>query len=438
MVKITTPKSLLSKLEYDFKQENREKSTVIYSQGISVGPDGYPDILKAYQEMTSAIPQKCRTKNIVFACSLNPNPREHLSDEQLMLIGKEFMERMGYKDQPFIITRHHDIEREHIHIVSTRVRPDGSKIPDRFEGRKARRIIDDLEVKYSLILSTKNQQKQKTKEFLKRSYGMHAEPVHIGTENQFEQIQAILRRMIPESKFQSIGEFNALLKKYNLKAEITKTEYRGKLYDGIVYVPIDSNGNKAGNPISGSELGRGFGISAVQARMKKSKEAVNERLPHFRQMVRMVMSTRPKTIEEMRSRLSKAGIRVEVFQNDKGRIYGITFVQDSTSTAINGSRLGKEFSANVFNDYFAPVIKKPDDFSQYTERQESRQYLPKPQEGIPQEQAQQAGEDDLSIDLSGGLLPSRSDDGRDFQEEAFQKRMRRLYGQNKSRRKIRR
>ncbi|KAA6306369.1 hypothetical protein EZS27_041974, partial [termite gut metagenome] len=38
--------------------------------------------------------------------------------------------------------------------------------------------------------------------------------------------------------------------------------------------------------------------------------------------------------------------------NEAGRIYGITFIDYQNRTVLNGSRLGKEFSANVFNELF--------------------------------------------------------------------------------------
>lgn len=414
IVKITRPKSLLSKLEYDFKELNRQKSTIIYSQGVSVGPDGYPIPEVAYKEMLAQMPKKVRTKNKVFACSLNPDPREYLSDEHLMLIGKEFMERMGYKDQPFIIVRHHDIEREHIHILSTRVRPDGSKISDKYEGKKARRIVDELEVKYGLIISPKNAQRIKLKEKLREEKGLLAEPIRAGKANVLEQVQAVVRRVLPESHFQSIGEFNALLRKYNLKAEITKSEYKGKAYDGIAYIPLDDKGQKAGTPITGSELGRGYGLSAVQNKMRKSKQFVSEKMPHFRQSVQSIMAKRPETIDYFQRELEKVGLRAVIYQNDTGRIYGMTFVEDSSNTAINGSKLGKEFSANAFNSYF------------YEETQQSKFAETLKDIGVETEEP--------LISITGNLIPTTSD-GRDYEEEAFGRRMKRLYGNKKPKRR---
>ena len=37
-------------------------------------------------------------------------------------------------------------------------------------------------------------------------------------------------------------------------------------------------------------------------------------------------------------------------QNDSGRTYGVTFIDHDSRVELNGSRLGKAYSANVFND----------------------------------------------------------------------------------------
>lgn len=42
-------------------------------------------------------------------------------------------------------------------------------------------------------------------------------------------------------------------------------------------------------------------------------------------------------------------------RNDNGRIYGVTFIDHDSRVVLNGSRLGKEFSANVFNDLYSDV-----------------------------------------------------------------------------------
>ena len=64
------------------------------------------------------------------------------------------MEALGYGKQPYIVFKHNDIAREHIHIVSLRVDGDGRKINDKFESRRSKKITDALEKKYHLISNT--------------------------------------------------------------------------------------------------------------------------------------------------------------------------------------------------------------------------------------------------------------------------------------------
>ena len=52
------------------------------------------------------------------------------------------MEALGYGNQPYIVFKHNDIAREHIHIVSLRVDSRGQKINDKFEKRRSKQITD--------------------------------------------------------------------------------------------------------------------------------------------------------------------------------------------------------------------------------------------------------------------------------------------------------
>jgi len=156
-----------------------------------------------------------------------------------------------------------------------------------------------------------------------------------------------------------LGALNAILSAYNLAVEEVKTEFRGKKYDGLVYVPTGDKANKLSTPIHASDIGRGVGYTAVQNRMQKSKQAIKPLIPAVRNRVLQVMCTSPRTAEEFRQRLEEQGLRVFIRKNESGRIYGITFIDDKEGIALNGSRLGKGYSANVFNAYSSNTTHNP-------------------------------------------------------------------------------
>ena len=286
---------------------------------------------------------------MVFHCSLNPHPDEKLSDETLMQIAKEYMEALGYGKQPYIVFKHNDIAREHIHIVSLRVDGKGKKINDRFEKRRSKQITDTLERKYNLIPSSKVSDKEE----------VETPKVDINKRNIKEQVASALRMVLKHYRFCSLGEFNAILSKYNLAVEEVKTEFRGKKYDGLVYVPTDDKGGKVSTPIHASDIGRGVGYTAVQNRMQKSKQAIKPLRSIIRYRVLQAMRTSPQTEKDLRSRLEEQSLRVTIRKNESGRIYGITFIDDKTGIALNGSRLGKGYAANVFNTYFSNPTNNP-------------------------------------------------------------------------------
>ena len=349
IAKISATENLGGAIGYNFKKVEKGEASILLAQGLFQNKEGTYTMAEVFADMQAVIPEKCRTKKMVFHCSLNPHPDEKLSNETLTQIAKEYMKVLGYGMQPYIVFKHNDIAREHIHIVSLRINGEGKKINDKFEKRRSKKITDTLERKYNLIPSSKIADKV-----------MNETPkIDTTRGNIKEQVANIVRMVLKHYCFCSLGELNAILSAYNLTVEEIKTEFRGKKYDGLVYVPNDDKGNKAGTPIHASDIGRGVGYTAVQNRMQKSKQAIKPLILIIRYRVLQTMRTSPKTEEELRQRLEEQSLRVFIRKNESGRIYGITFIDDKAGIALNGSRLGKGYAANVFNGYFSNPARNP-------------------------------------------------------------------------------
>ena len=349
IAKISATENLGGALGYNFKKVEKEEASILLAQGLYQNKEGTYTMAEVFADMQALIPEKCRTKKMVFHCSLNPHPDEKLSDETLMQIAKEYMEALGYGKQPYIVFKHNDIAHEHIHIVSLRVDGEGKKINDRFEKRRSKKITDALERKYNLIPSSKISEKAVTE----------TPKVDTTKGNIKEQVTSVVRTVLKHYRFCSLGELNAILSAYNLAVEEVKTEFRGKKYDGLVYVPTDDKSNKVSTPIHASDIGRGVGYTAILNRIQKSKQTVKPLIPTIRNKVLQTMRTSPKTEEELRQRLEEQGLRVFIRKNESGRIYGITFIDDKEGVALNGSRLGKGYAANIFNGYFSNPTDNP-------------------------------------------------------------------------------
>ena len=349
IAKISATENLGGALGYNFKKVEKGEANILLAAELYQSKEGRYTMEDVLADMEALIPKNCRTKKTVFHCSLNPHPDEKLSDERLTQIAKEYMEALGYGKQPYIVFKHNDIAREHIHIVSLRIDGEGKKINDKFEKRRSKKITDTLERKFGLIPSSKVTDK-----------AMKETPkIDTNKGNIKEQVANVVRMVLKHYCFCSLGELNAVLRKYNLATEEVKTEFRGKKYDGLVYVPTDDKGGKISTPINASDIGRGVGYTAVQNRIQKSKLVVKPLVPAIRDKVLQTMRTSPRTEEELRQRLEEQGLRVVIRKNESERIYGITFIDDKEGIALNGSRLGKGYAANVFNAYFSNPAHNP-------------------------------------------------------------------------------
>ena len=411
-------------LGYNFKKVEKGEANILLAAELYQSKEGRYTMEDVLADMEALIPKNCRTKKTVFHCSLNPHPDEKLSDETLSQIAKEYMEALGYGNQPYIVFKHNDIAREHIHIVSLRVDGEGKKINDRFEKRRSKQIIDTLERKYNLIPSSKVSEKVET-----------AMPkVDIGKENIKEQVVSALRMVLKHYHFCSLGELNAVLSKYNLATEEVKTEFRGKKYDGLVYVPTDDKGGKISTPINASDIGRGVGYTAVQNRIQKSKLVVKPLVPAIRDKVLQTMRTSPRTEEELRQRLEEQGLRVVIRKNESERIYGITFIDDKEGIALNGSRLGKGYAANVFNAYFSNPAHNPFlDETLYGSPSVRLEQSAIVQLSQPNTEESDNFVDELIESMADGSFLSTGND--DWKEAAWQRKLRKLSKVNIRRRK---
>ena len=424
IAKISATENLGGALGYNFKKVEKGEANILLAAELYQDKDGRYTMEDVLADMEALIPKNCRTKQTVFHCSLNPHPDEKLSDERLTQIAKEYMEALGYGNQPYIVFKHNDIAREHIHIVSLRIDDEGKKINDKFEKRRSKQITDALERKYSLIPSSKVTDK-----------AMNETPkIDIIRGNIKEQVASVLRMVLKHYRFCSLGELNAILSKYNLAVEEVKTEFRGKKYDGLVYVPTDDKGGKASTPIHASDIGRGVGYTAVQNKVQKSKQAIKPLIPTIRRKVLGVMRTSPDTEEKLRQRLEEQGLRVTIRKNESGRIYGITFIDDKEGIALNGSRLGKGYAANVFNGYFSNPTHNP--FLDETLYGSLSARLDQSATVHPSQLNTEESDnlvDELIEDMADGSFLSTGND--DWKEAAWQRKLRKLSKVNIRRRK---
>ena len=333
-------------LYYNKEKVDKDEAEVLLWQKMLEPYDkcGRLDIDACMESFMPYLEANRRTTNTVFHASLNPSPEDRLTDEQLRKIACEYMERMGYGEQPYIVFKHKDISREHLHIVSLRVDEQGRKLPHDFEARRSMEILRDLERKYGLHPSVKGQGLTDREGLRKVNYS---------EGNVKQQISSVARSCLRNYKCSSYGEFRTLLELLNVSVEERTGTVDGRDYAGVIYGAMTDDGYGIGTPFKSSRIGKDVGYKALQKYYERSKSALKQdgTLDRLRQTVKDAMSP-DNTREEFRQLLKADGIDVVFRINPVGRIYGATFIDHNAGIVANGSLLGKEFSANVFNELY--------------------------------------------------------------------------------------
>ena len=157
-------------------------------------------------------------------------------------------------------------------------------------------------------------------------------------------------------KFQTLGEYNAILSLYNIRCEEADGRYNGREYHGLVYFAMDDDDKTISTPFKASRLGKFAGREAIDRRYHNAKEKIDVK-PTLR-TVRSVMSQSIGK-DDFMSNLKAKNIDLILRYTVDGRIYGATYIDHNTKTVLNGSHLGKEFSANALDRWFKNPDERP-------------------------------------------------------------------------------
>src|SRR5680860_1447053 len=166
---------------------------------------------------------------------------ERLSDADFFELSKEYMQHMGYGEQPFVTVRHHDTKHEHVHIVSTTIREDGSMIDLSNDFRRNVATQKHLEKRYGLSPSPETKERKELPIY--RNPDFKKEDVN-GVRFY---IQDILNNTLQKFKVRNFEELAEVVKPHHIQVRTIKNN-KGRV--GVTY-GISINGGYRSRFIDG-------------------------------------------------------------------------------------------------------------------------------------------------------------------------------------------
>ena len=275
--------------------------------------------------------------------SLNFDPAEKLSTDQLKDIAGTYMEKIGFGDQPYLVYQHHDAGHPHLHIVSIKIKADGKRIDTQNIGRnQSEKARKEIEIAFGLKKAADSKQMHSAK-----ILPVDALKIVYGKTPTKRAITNVLAKVIDQYRYSSLPELNAVLKLYNVTADAGSEGSRICHHHGLTYRVLDEKGNKTGVPVKASDI---YFKPTLPYLEKRFPENNRQKQPHSKRIKNAIdwILLKNKTIDvnQFSCQLEKESISTVLRQNAEGRIYGITFIDHQSKTVLNGSDIGKNYSAN--------------------------------------------------------------------------------------------
>lgn len=322
------------------KVEDMEASVIDYH--LIQSPDR-KTIEKAFERYEKA---NFATQNVSFHMSINPSPSDNMDEEQIKSLAAEILDELGYKDQPYVIYKHEDIERTHYHVVSIRVNELGRKIKDFKEAYKCQKILEKLSQKYGYTIGKATEEHiiDVEEENKKKHNKNPDQPEKITTFDPRAEVTSQYKTIFDEClgyHFTTWPQFREILLAHGIIAQLEGPEEN----QVISLQGTDNNGKAACNPVTETELG----IPLYEKCLERASKCKSDICKIEKDRIKKIISSCKDTVKDedsFRKELAKEGIHLILAIGKDGNIFGTTYIDHVTKCAFKASELGKGHSIN--------------------------------------------------------------------------------------------
>ncbi len=127
VAKLTTGKNIRGIINYNENKVKEGTASLIMAHNFGHKADclNFNDKINRFEKL---IIGNKRVKTNALHISLNFDPSEKIDQEKLKQIATLYMEKIGFKNQPYLVYEHFDAAHPHIHIVTTNIQHSGDRI----------------------------------------------------------------------------------------------------------------------------------------------------------------------------------------------------------------------------------------------------------------------------------------------------------------------
>lgn len=326
-------------IEYNEKKVNANEAEILHVEN-SIKTKNDPEGYKNAISRISSLGYSSKRKDKFFHVSLNFPERDNskLTKELLINVAKDYMDKMGFSEIPYVIYNHKDTNHPHIHIVTSNINHEKKAVSTSNDRLTSQKITRELEIKYDLTIVPS--EKNKYKEELKSNHFLSLK----------EEINYQLKIALQKYRAQNIAELQNFLNSKNLDIQILKgvREVNGKKveYDGVVFNKYDGTFKQQQKGIKGSSLYSKATLRNLEKSFTRNIDFHKQNRKGIRNQIDFVLSPYEKiSIEELQKKLLLKDIILNYKYDSKYNLVGVSFTDNKTGYKYTGEQIGKNYTA---------------------------------------------------------------------------------------------
>jgi hypothetical protein len=351
VARITPTASLAKILSYNEEKVTQRKAEFILAGNFLQDKNNltYADKLHRFQQLNEL---NARSQVKMWHATLNFQPGEQLSNEQLSAIADRYMQGLQMEHQPYLVYRHEDANHPHIHIVSSLIRPDGSRIDtNRMANRLSEPTRKAIAQEFGLLPSRRPTQSQApSPDAVQKIVPGNDTPVT-------QSINRITATVTTNYSFTDLHEYNAILRAYNVIGETGQPGSKTHRHNGIYYTALDDQGNKISPPVMASQLTSRPTLTRLNEQFEQSRLTRTDQLTSIRRRLDRALDQQSPTLKVLVSQLQRDSIEIVAPPANGRNPHDQIYVDHQTRTAVTGETLGPAYTASAVKNAVSPQKK---------------------------------------------------------------------------------
>ncbi len=332
--KIDHSASIVRSLMYNEEKVTLKKAECLMAENFlkTLSDLSFDDKLRRFE-------RRMQLNERVYTCqhiTLNFDPSDQLSKDQMKAIVKMYMKGIGFEHQPYIVYLHYDAGHPHCHIVTTHVQKDGSPIELFNIGRnQSEKTRVNIEAEFGL---TTAEMKKQMRERQQQVDGI--QKIKYGESSVTRSMATVLEHVTRIYKYSSLQDLNAVLRLYNVEA------YRGKetsqlfRHRGLLYRVLDENGKYIGRPLKASFFDCKPTLDNLEKQFLLNQSAKLECRQRMSAEVQRQITLAPDNLADLNRRLTSEKMRLVMQVDKEGKCKEVSYISFANKCVFSGDELG--------------------------------------------------------------------------------------------------